>query len=364
MAQNFNNNNFRGINSNMMQNYARMNNGAFNNGPQMIKPVRHEKPSNLIHDNLYDDVLYEQISEHVIFADSTHRDTTYYKDPLNFRINFNPGQGTPAPHINKKFRNVKYIKLHSIVLPVYTTWIKNELTTNDFITDNALDFTKIIAIDASKNQIDLKAIVESDIGDTVTTDNIDEVITYINENYVTSALITERGNGDNDTLLVDDNRIKITRIYESSTDNDLYFNVDDNKWYLYRYDASSTLFDDPYIIIYIEELESEFVHGTNRALDTCYGITRPSKQFNSYHFYGTTFLATRIYRDHLMGELNRMTLKFYKSDGTQIILNHIDRDAVSIKDPRHPLYVNNQMQISFVVGEVEPTINQKTSFSR
>jgi hypothetical protein len=367
-------NQFNGFTNNMNNGYNY--NQAFNGSNTLIPSARHQKP-NLVHDNLYDDILYEQVTEHVVHINSSHRNTTYYKNPLNFTISFNPGEDTPMPHINKRFRNVKYIKLHSIVMPVYHLWNKHELSRDDFInSDNEVDFTKTYIINKNGNEINIKetviewfnevnapTIIDDIVNDTEADNDVSIVVDYINTILVTKALIDKR-DLDSDPLIVDDERTEIDRLYQESTNDDFYFDVNEKKWYIYRYDSKTTLYEMPHLIINIKELQSEYVHGTSLILNNSFGITRPVDKFNDYYFYGTTHLATRIFRDALMGTLNKFTFEFYTTDETRISFDHINKDAVSERDPRHPKYPNIQMQISFLIGEVEPTINQKPNFSR
>lgn len=387
----------------MNMGYGNFNN-AFNGGPTMMQAPRHTKPK-LVHDNVYDDVLYEQISDHVIFIQSRDRDTTIYRDPLSLTVNFSSVAGTPEPIIDAKFKNVKYVNLNSITLPVYTTWTASNLSASDFLNDNntALDFTKVVILKTDGTEVDLESDVLptlEDDSDSDVTIEANRIVEYINRTYIQSDFTSLRSDGTNisvndsiyETEIVTDDsdfsysstynntRTNIDRIYRVSDDRDFYFDpsitpthtyqIDGESatyrggWRIMNHNENSTLFDDTHITISIRELESEFVHGTNRILDNCYGITRPSKQFNTWHFYGTSHLANRIFREHLLGDLRRMTLKFYDSSGSQITLDHISSEAVREKDPRHPLSFQNQMQISFLVGVVEPTINQRTKYEQ
>lgn len=113
-------------NSNTQQNNY---NKAFKQNNQFIAPINYQNQNNLLHNNVGERVLDENIIEYRINVDSADRDTSYYKDPFTYTIKFNPVSsqtiqgvnysGTPAPHIVRDFRNVKYIKLESIVLPRY-----------------------------------------------------------------------------------------------------------------------------------------------------------------------------------------------------------------------------------------------------
>jgi len=380
---------------NNIQGYGNFNN-VFNGGSTMRSAPRHTKP-NLLHDNVYDDVLYEQISDHIIFIQSRDRDVSIYKDPLSFTINFSSIAGVPEPIIDAKFKNVKYINLNSITLPVYIKWNASNLSASDFLDNTTqLDFKKVIILKTDGTEVDIENDILPQLQTADATINANRIVEYINRIYIQSDFTSLRSDGlnisNNSTIYetkintgtysseYNNTRININRIYRVSDDRDYYYDplitsthtytVSGNSvtyrggWRVMDHDINSSLFDDTHITISIKELESEFVHGTNRILDNCYGITRPSKQFNKWHFYGTTHLANRIFREHLLGDLRRMTLKFYDSTGSHIALNHISNEAVREKDPRHPLSYQNQMHISFTVGVVEPTINQRTKYDK
>lgn len=139
-----NNNNFgrNNIPSNLNQNYGQSGNlsGNFNplstNNPMfptynnvidsykqntpLIQRPDYKNQNNLLHNNVGDNVLNEEIIKYRINLDSTDRDPKYFKDPFKYTVTFYPNNSTPRPIINKEFTNIKYIKLDSVILPRYT----------------------------------------------------------------------------------------------------------------------------------------------------------------------------------------------------------------------------------------------------
>lgn len=112
----------------------------------LINQIDYTNQNNLLHNNVDDIVLDEHIIEYRINIDSLDRDIEKYPDPFCFTTKFNPtidnyvrqknlvnngcnGQiyeyetvlytGDKRPHINREFRNIKYIKLDNIILPKY-----------------------------------------------------------------------------------------------------------------------------------------------------------------------------------------------------------------------------------------------------
>lgn len=127
-----------------------MNNSGYNfNGMNMYKlhnnptnpivgPVNYKNKNNLLHNNIKDSVLDEHVVEYKVHIDSIDRDIAAYTDPFHYTVQFNPSSnrsqnvkqpgGTyvkqyfkplAKPHINKEFRNVKYIKIDNVCLPRY-----------------------------------------------------------------------------------------------------------------------------------------------------------------------------------------------------------------------------------------------------
>ena len=339
-----------------MSMYGNMNSTFQPNGT-MIHPINYTKPQNtLIHDNLNDDLLHEQIIEHSVFINSDDRDPTFYKDPFTFRVDFNPNDDTPAPYIAQDFRNVKYVKLNHIILPAYYNWKRHEISDDDFLKDGALDFSKTKLINTLNEEIDIKNVVENEENTTITTNNISVLVDYINDTYITKALADKEEN--------DYGRTKINRIYETSTNNDYYFDTTSNKWFLYRPDEDKKISNDAHILMHIDELDSKFTHGTNRILDQSFGTILLSWAFNPTHFMGTTNMAHKVFKDQYLGHLKRLSIKFYNVENENIRFNHLTNEAVSIRDPRHPKHPSLQNYISFIIGVVDPSLNQKVKYER
>jgi hypothetical protein len=128
----------------MMKNLPSMSNfnDSFAKNDPMIEPLNYTNQNELLHNNVADQVLDEHVVEYRLDIDSLDRDIKTYPNQFNFTIHFAPQpggtvrteiiqngqtktvndrfQGAPKPHITKEFRNVKYVKLDSIVLPQYS----------------------------------------------------------------------------------------------------------------------------------------------------------------------------------------------------------------------------------------------------
>lgn len=93
-----------------------------NNPKDMFKHNNFRNSRELLHNNIYDNVLDVNITEYNIFINSMDRNTYIYPNPFEYTVTFGPlpGDNTPNPTINQGFKNVKYIKIGTIILPKYT----------------------------------------------------------------------------------------------------------------------------------------------------------------------------------------------------------------------------------------------------
>ena len=135
-------------------------NQAFQQPNPLIERMDYTNKNNLIHNNVGHKVLDEHIVEYRINIDSLDRDIRIYPNPFKFTVKFNPPAGgtvrhsnikqgkhisrrerftgPPQPHINKEFKNVKYIKLDNIILPQRAKIIKDN---DKFILDPTSNLT-------------------------------------------------------------------------------------------------------------------------------------------------------------------------------------------------------------------------------
>lgn len=88
--------------------------------------------NDLLHNNLQNILLNEEIREYSVMIDSKDRNYQVYPDPFMYEVKFNPLPRSiekingkemifeePAPTIYDNFTNVRYIKLESIILPLF-----------------------------------------------------------------------------------------------------------------------------------------------------------------------------------------------------------------------------------------------------
>ena len=115
-------------------------NKAYNESQPIIEKINYTNNNNILHNNIAPQVLDESIIEYKIIIDSIDRDIKTYNNPFDFIVKFGAMgggivrynsykkgnlipensyiSGQPQPYINKEFKNIKYIKLDTVVLPV------------------------------------------------------------------------------------------------------------------------------------------------------------------------------------------------------------------------------------------------------
>jgi hypothetical protein len=140
-----NNNQFYNGNPNANFNYMtsntmnQMNNqisnfkNSYTQNTPLIEKQDYRNQNNILHNNVGNSVLAENVIEYSIHMDSRDRDITLYPNQFKFSVHFNDYNMQPS--IDKKFKNIKYIRLENIILPhVYYVDVSN-ISTNTTYTD-------------------------------------------------------------------------------------------------------------------------------------------------------------------------------------------------------------------------------------
>lgn len=90
----------------------------------LIEQSNFNNLNNTLHNNLNSILKQENIKEYNINIDSVDRNILFYPDPFNFKlstynnlVDFNNTTQQDTPFINKILKNVKYIKVNSIIMP-------------------------------------------------------------------------------------------------------------------------------------------------------------------------------------------------------------------------------------------------------
>jgi hypothetical protein len=85
----------------------------------------------LIVNNLAEDPFKNSLQEYTIIIDSLDRDFNKYKNPFEYRINFNDIPNSSDAVILRNFDNVKYIKMDTCILPSYYYFVKQDTSLNN-----------------------------------------------------------------------------------------------------------------------------------------------------------------------------------------------------------------------------------------
>jgi hypothetical protein len=105
-----------------------MNNMNTLNGPHNMNNSYGKFNTNYINtqtneDYWRDDVIAnEHKSNYIIFVDGTDRDKSYYPNPYKLIVGLGSTGTKVAPYVDRPFRNVKYVKLHYVMLPRYIVY--------------------------------------------------------------------------------------------------------------------------------------------------------------------------------------------------------------------------------------------------
>lgn len=147
----------------------------------IIERIDYTNRNQLLHNNVGDSVMDEHIVEYRLNIDSIDRDIKFYPDPFSYVVKLNPASGSsykheeyvdnknkckgtkfvetrfdgpPAPHINKEFRNIKYIKLENVILPQHSKLKKNKDKIYEFDKESNLAFEMYITLEIPEIGVD------------------------------------------------------------------------------------------------------------------------------------------------------------------------------------------------------------------
>jgi len=90
-------------------------NSSFSQNRPLIDPQDYSNRNNTLHNNLTEKLLSENITEYRICINTIDRDTKTFPSPFNIKTSF--GNSNYEPHIEHRFKNIKYITLNSVIVP-------------------------------------------------------------------------------------------------------------------------------------------------------------------------------------------------------------------------------------------------------
>lgn len=141
---------------------------AFGKNMPLIDRRDLRNKNEVLHNNLHSYLQSEYIVDYNVDIDSKDRDCNTFKDPFKYNVTFAPVtkgvtrneewidpmnkslgkhmietvyQGNPAPHILRTFKNIKYIRVDSVILPKYCG-ITFDTYSGTWILDTTKDLSK------------------------------------------------------------------------------------------------------------------------------------------------------------------------------------------------------------------------------
>ena len=125
------NSNFNGISSNqmnMMQSQHNFN-AAYGNNQNLIPKLNTQYSGNLVHNNIKDNVLCENLEQYTLFIDGNDKDPEIFKNSFEFKVELGGRSDRHYVTLGHPLKNIKYIKLKNVIIPKYDT-IKIDATGN------------------------------------------------------------------------------------------------------------------------------------------------------------------------------------------------------------------------------------------
>ena len=294
---------------------------AFQQNKVIEKMPDNKYLNNTLYNNLNDNLNKEQIQEFRLNIDSMDRDVTLYPDPFSYMVTFGPvvnsGLDSTIQRIDAKnaLKNEarKINKKQNPTNPVKASEL-------DFSDDMVIIDTNpniLVNYDNTLKRIFNPYITRSFINvkflrlDNVVLPRFNKVIINTNWNYCTSCYGADcdscYGSNNPGLTITDDYQ----RLKSEMIKNDRYI-PDDNHL--------GPLFTDRFVLVGIKEIENNQNLATNQLSESSFTIF-PDKYMGLLYWRGSPYYAVKIYKDSLLGNINKLTFTFYDSWGYPITLN-------------------------------------------
>ncbi len=306
-------------------------NQAYTPNKPLIERMDYKNYGQLLYNNVDKNVMDEHIVEYRVNIDSFDRDINAYPNQFDFKVQFDAPAtgilrtevikhgklvpinqkfyGPPRPHIHRKFRNVKYVKLDSIILPQFGTVIKNKDTPQCIQPPLECQYNPGPPLPPPEYILDRNPLTAN--------------YNLVNDRFVMMVV----------------NELECNRVY-CTYDGDTRYDPIAKKKYV---------------------APCPFAH------------ILPKDVYGIWYYSGEPYYGSKIYINSQLGNISSMTIKFYNSFGRPLKYTNqwtpaeIDKAEKECKplplyDVRHPLNYKTQVHISFVIGVVESQINTDTKF--
>jgi hypothetical protein len=349
------NNSLRATNENFNNYAGNETNRVFQQNKVIEKMPDNKYLHNTLYDNLNENLNKEQIQEYRLNIDSMDRDVTLYPDPFKYTVTFGPvvnsGIDTTIQRIDNKNQLKNEIKkINKKINP--NTPVKASQA--DFDDDMILLETNpniLVNYDNTLKRIFNPYITRSFVNvkfirlDNVVLPRFNKIIINSNWNYCTSCYGIDcescHLNSSNGMAISDDYQ----RVKTEMIKNDRYI-PDDNHL--------GPLFTDRYVLVGIKEIANNQNLATNQINSSSFTIF-PDKYMGLLYWRGSPYYAVKIYKDSLLGNINKLSFEFFDSWGFPITLNRTCVDYETNQIIQTKIMNPNNLNIKEIVADTKFT---------
>jgi len=345
----------------------------------------------------------ERLCQYGINVDSADRNIISFPDPFQYNIIFNGDRYSNQPVIQKKFKDIKYLKLETISLPDQYSIKKEVLTINPDIANLRTYFNThyhdielntiytipmalppIYYIPVSKyiNWIYTITINDStiifkqnqsylDSNSNLSNEEYTTIYNYINKNYSTLVSGTYTIPSIDSPVII--NQIEINWIINYiindnpdtlNGDSSIVYEIDNigsyNKYYI---DTTKKISDDRFFYVYIPEIKSQNYTTSSDNVTFIVNCTGT----NDYTLLNNVYPTFMFYKDSNLELANKYTVKITDRYGKVYKVNNMDYNA-NIENCncqneidyscrctyiRNPHYIKLQVSLQFKFGTFE-----------
>jgi len=288
-------------------------NQAYQPNSPFVEKINYANRNNLIYNNVGENTLDEHLVEYKLNIDSMDRDIKYYPDPFEFIVKLGPTSG-------KTYDLEKYVDPHD----------KNQGT----------------------------RIIHSKLTGTPTPHILKK---FINVKYV-----------------------KLENIILPQYSKSIYDDASDK----YIFDIESHMPSDRFVMLVIDELDDERMyttsedtsrldqHGNPYTPPVPFSVVLPDRLLGLNFYSGNPFFGSKIYKNSVLGNLDKLTIRLYDSNGLPLKYNnlwsydklveyeHKHKKPFPITDLRHPYNKRIQVYMTLIIGVVETQINTNTKYAQ
>jgi hypothetical protein len=273
----------------------------------------------------------DRLVQYGLNIDSADRSLLAFPNPFQFNITFNGDKNSNQPVIQRKYKDIKYLKLETVTLP-------NNYTIKQTALSRDADYTTI----KTYYGINYPYLSNNDVHTIV-----------LSASTVTIRVVSIYVSGSNWTInyIINDDPTIVYEMNQSTTYNK------------YNIDTSISIIGDRLFYIYIPEI-TNYVYTTNSDkvtfIATCIGT-------NSYTVLNNVYPPFIFYKDSILQNALKYTVKITDRYGNQYVTNNLDTrantstcDCQTSTDYscrcsyiRNPYYIKLQVSLQFKFGIFE-----------